>query len=90
MTVSKKPVSTKMPKSAEGHQALNEGRFSDAEIIFREIAAQVRSLFGGNHVEMAIALEGLSKALDGQGKQEEALKYQEQASQIFLRNAGHH
>lgn len=85
-TLSKDPMrlATTNPKSVEGHQALKEGRYTDAELIFREIAADIRKLFGAEHIEMAIALQGLVKALEGQHKLEEALKYQEQASEVLL------
>lgn len=76
---------TALPKSAEGHAALKERRYEDAELIFRELAADIRRLFGADHIEMAIALQGLAAALVAQGKIHEAAKYTEQASQVLLK-----
>lgn len=78
-------MATALPKSVEGHMALKDQRFNDAELIFRELAADIRRLFGADHIEMAIALQGLAAALEAQGKGVEAAKYTEQASQILLK-----
>jgi hypothetical protein len=77
-------LATALPKSAEGHEALKQRRFKDAELIFRELAADIRRLFGPDHIEMAIALQGLAAACQAQGKIDEAAKYTEQASRILL------
>lgn len=70
----------------EGLEALQDGRYTEAEQIFTELVVNIRRLFGEDHYEMAIALEGLASALDGQQKPTEAAKYRDLASEVWRKH----
>ncbi len=51
---------------------VDQGRYPEAEELYREALAQRRTLHGSRHLEVVTSLRGLSNALRGQARYEEA------------------
>ena len=66
-------------------RAVELRRWTEAELLYRQLLAMLEYLFGDMHLEIAMASHELATILEMQGKHQEAVQWRERTSETLLK-----